>query len=91
MSVDWKDAGAGGLLAVGLQALAWLVGRSDLVKEKQERRIREIAERAITDAKVDVRLSTIETVLPRIEQGVQDTKESVRDLADKFDRFLLKD
>jgi hypothetical protein len=89
--LDLHDAAVGAGGGVLAAVLSWLLGRSDTAKERRENEIRRVAEKVVTEARVEIRLNTIETLLPEIRQGVQDTKESVRDLNDKFDRFLLKD
>lgn len=59
----------------------WLLGRSDTAKDRREKEIRAIAEKAITDAaekmNVNVRLNTIETLLPIIKSEVSEVKELV--------------
>ncbi|HXG58204.1 MAG TPA: hypothetical protein VNL91_04205 [Thermoanaerobaculia bacterium] len=56
---------------------------------RTERRVREIAKAVLEESKTDVRLSTIEVTLPRIESSIADVKDAVTTTNEKLDTLLL--
>lgn len=77
---DWSEAAAavgGGLLAT---VTSWLLGRSDSARSRRVEEMRDVAEKVISEQKVDVRLNTLEIVLPRVEEKIDETHDMVRSL-----------
>jgi hypothetical protein len=76
---DLHDAAAGVGLIGGIVAV-WhaLTGRND-------KRIREVAEKVYADSRAEVRLTALEVTLPRIDRGVSEVKETCAALGDKID------
>jgi hypothetical protein len=49
--MDWKEAAmSGGAVAVAVEIVLFAIGRSDLVKERRDRRTREIALSAVRES-----------------------------------------
>lgn len=77
MPADWSDvatAVGGGTIAT---VIAWILGRGDTAKHRRREEIREVTEKYYTEREIEVRLNTLETVLPRVEKKLDDTNEMV--------------
>ncbi len=82
--MDWHEPAAAAGGGVIVACFEWLLGR----RESAEARRRE-AIAAVVRELTDVRLATIETMLPSIATDVTEVKAAVAGVNEKLDRILL--
>lgn len=91
--MDWHDGGAvAGFIAALATVFGFGLSRTDKAQEQRDRRTRDIA-RSVYDEEservnADVRINTIEVILPRIERKIDDTADLVRSTSDTFNQLL---
>lgn len=80
-------AGVGGGVLASL--VSWLLTRGEGAAKRRKDEAKAAAEEVITEKKIDIRLNTIEVVLPRVEATVNETKEFVKSTHETLNDLLL--
>lgn len=85
--IEWSSGAtgaAGGLMAT---FLAWLLGKSDSSQQRRDAEARRVAREIISEAKIDVRLATIETQFEGFDRSLTENSALTRATAEAVNRI----